>query len=139
MNRANDNIHTASGVAQEKKVRVRALGRGPVRKVSYILPHKLIVTRNPSMHSLRVWKGECGSAQHPYSSWYQTSKSLHGQLKRHFTQCKRTGTGLEAEQNNLDIVGVSSTKGRGSDSVELNEGWKLFYSGVDVTMLLRLG
>ena len=28
MNSPNDNIHTASGVMQEKKVRVRALGRG---------------------------------------------------------------------------------------------------------------
>ena len=28
MNNLNDNIHTASGVAQDKKVRVRALGRG---------------------------------------------------------------------------------------------------------------
>ena len=43
----------------------------------------------------------------------------------------------EAEQNHLDIVGVSSTKCRGSDTVELNEGWKLFYSGLDITMCAR--
>ena len=29
---------------------------------------------------------------------------------------------------------MSSTKCHGSDTVELNEGWKLFYSGVDVIM-----
>ena len=40
----------------------------------------------------------------------------------------------EAEQYHLDIVGVSSTTCRGSDAVEWNQGWKLFYSGVDVTM-----
>ena len=40
----------------------------------------------------------------------------------------------EVEQYHLDIVKVSSTKCRGSDTVELNEGWKLFYSGVDETM-----
>ena len=43
----------------------------------------------------------------------------------------------EAEQYHFDIVGVSSTKCRGSDTVELNEGWKVFYSGVDVTMFAQ--
>ena len=45
----------------------------------------------------------------------------------------------EAEQYHLDIVGVSSTKCHGSESVELNEGWKLFYSGVDETMSTQAG
>ena len=45
----------------------------------------------------------------------------------------------EAEQYHLDIVGVSSTKCCGSDTVELNEGWRLFYSGVDVTMSSQAG
>ena len=40
----------------------------------------------------------------------------------------------EAEQYHLDIVGVSSTKCCGADTVELNEGCKFFYSGVYVTM-----
>ena len=40
----------------------------------------------------------------------------------------------EAEQYHLNIVGVSSTKCRDSDTVELNKVWKLFYSGVDETM-----
>ena len=31
----------------------------------------------------------------------------------------------------LDIVGMSSTKRRGSGTVELKGGWKFFYSGVD--------
>ena len=57
MNIPNDNIHTASGVTWDKKFRVRALGRGAVRKVSCILSHKLTVTGNPSMHSLHVWGG----------------------------------------------------------------------------------
>ena len=45
----------------------------------------------------------------------------------------------EAEQYHLDIVGVSSTKFYGSDTVELKKGWKLFYSGVDVTMSAQSG
>ena len=40
----------------------------------------------------------------------------------------------EAEQYHLEIVEVFSTKCCGFDTVELNEGWKLFYSGVDATM-----
>ena len=32
----------------------------------------------------------------------------------------------EAEQYHFNIVGVSSTNCRDSDTVELNEGWKLF-------------
>ena len=40
----------------------------------------------------------------------------------------------EAEQYQLDIDGVSSTKCPGSDTVQLNEEWRLFYTGVDVAM-----
>ena len=46
---------------------------------------------------------------------------------------------LEAEQYHLDIVGVSSTKCRGSDAVELNQCWKFFCSDVDVTMSAQGG
>ena len=45
----------------------------------------------------------------------------------------------EAEQYHFDIFRVSSTKCRGSDTVELNEGWKLFFLGVDVTMSAQAG
>jgi len=37
----------------------------------------------------------------------------------------------EAKRYHLDIVGVSSTKRRGSGSVKLVGGWKFFYSGAD--------
>ena len=45
----------------------------------------------------------------------------------------------EAEQYHLDIVGVSTTQCRGSNTVELNEEWKLFYPGVDATMSAQAG
>ena len=45
----------------------------------------------------------------------------------------------KGEQYHIDIVGISYTKCRGSDIDELNEGWKLFYSGVDVTMSGQVG
>ena len=35
----------------------------------------------------------------------------------------------EAKRYHLDIIGVSSTKRRGSGIVNFNGGWKLFYSG----------
>ena len=31
----------------------------------------------------------------------------------------------------LDTVGILSTKSRGSNSADLHDGWKLFYSGVE--------
>ena len=37
----------------------------------------------------------------------------------------------EAKRYHLNIIGVSSTKRRGSGSVDLDGGWKLFYSGAD--------
>ena len=40
----------------------------------------------------------------------------------------------EAKRYHLDIIGVSSTKRRGSGTVDLDGGWKLFYSGTDPSM-----
>ena len=40
----------------------------------------------------------------------------------------------EAKRYHLDIIGVSSTKRRGSGTVDLDGGWKLFYSGADPSM-----
>ena len=56
----NTNIHAASDCAQDKKVRVRVLGRGTRLKISYSLPHKLTVTGNPPKQSLSVWGGKWG-------------------------------------------------------------------------------
>ena len=36
-------------------------------------------------------------------------------------------------------MGISSTKRRGSGTVELNGGWKIFYSGVDAAMSAQAG
>ena len=46
----------------------------------------------------------------------------------------------EAQQHRLDVVGISSTKRRGSGgTVKLNGGWKIFYSGVDAAMSAQAG
>ena len=36
-------------------------------------------------------------------------------------------------------MGISSTKRRGSGTVKLNDGWKIFYSGVDAAMSAHAG
>ena len=40
----------------------------------------------------------------------------------------------EAKRYHLNIIGVSSIKRRGSGTVDLDGGWKLFYSGTDPSM-----
>ena len=45
----------------------------------------------------------------------------------------------EAQQHRFDVVGISSTKRRGSGTVDLNGGWKIFYSGVDAAMSAQFG
>ena len=45
----------------------------------------------------------------------------------------------EAKKYHLNIVGVSSTKRRGTGIVDLDGGWKLFYSGADSSMSAQAG
>ena len=40
----------------------------------------------------------------------------------------------EAKRYHLDIIGVSSAKRRGSGTVDLDGGWKLFYSSAHFSM-----
>ena len=141
MNSPNDNIYTASGVTQDKKVRIGdALERGTGLKSKLHSPPQ--VDRN--------WK--------PINAFVTR---LGRQMGATYSTCTRVGpkhrdlcigngnvTSLngkeqdlvwEAEQYHFDIVCVSSTKCCGSDTVELNEGWKLFYLDVNVTMSAQVG
>ena len=43
------------------------------------------------------------------------------------------------DEEQYHLHGVSCTKCHGSDNIELNEAWKLFYSGVNVTMSAQAG
>ena len=43
----------------------------------------------------------------------------------------------EAKRYHLDIIRVSSTERRGSGTVDLDGGWKLFYSGADPSMFAQ--
>ncbi|CAF3932499.1 unnamed protein product [Rotaria sp. Silwood1] len=45
----------------------------------------------------------------------------------------------EAQKYTLDILGISSTKRKGKGSLILNNGWQLYYSGVDSTIYAQAG
>ena len=45
----------------------------------------------------------------------------------------------EAQRYHLDIIGVSSTKRRSFGTVDLDGGWKLFYSAADPNMSAQAG
>ena len=45
----------------------------------------------------------------------------------------------EAKRYHLNIIGVSSSKRRGSGTVDLDGRWKLFYSGADPSMSAQAG
>ncbi|CAF4821140.1 unnamed protein product [Rotaria sp. Silwood1] len=45
----------------------------------------------------------------------------------------------EAKKYQLDILGISSTKRKGQGTLALNNGWQLFYSGVDQSTHAQAG
>ena len=140
MNSLNDNIYTASDVMQDKKVHTQALGRR--------------IHSKSKLHS-------SSQADHNWKLINAFAMRLERQMGAAHSICTRVGPKhwslfmgnwsvtllngkeqevvWEAEQYHLDIVGVSSTKCHSSNTVELNEGWKLFYSGVDVTISAQGG
>ena len=135
MKSLNNNIHTALGIAQDKNVCILALGTEATSKTKlHSTPQsnhnwKPINAFAISLGiQMEVKHSICAQfcSKHQYlcmENWDVTS--LNG---------KEQELVWEAEQYHLDIVGVSLTKCHGSDTVELNESWKLFNSGVDVTM-----
>ncbi|CAF3797283.1 unnamed protein product [Rotaria sp. Silwood1] len=45
----------------------------------------------------------------------------------------------EAKKYQLDILEISSTKRKGKGTLSLNNGWQLFYSGVDLSIHAQAG
>ena len=125
-------IHAASDVSQNKKVRVRVLGRGARSKNKRQSPpsssHFGSSTNVPATRLER----RRGTAQSIHTQDNVAhSRHHHHQLRfgnwNIFTlACKEMELVEEAKRYRLDIVGVSSTKRRGSGTVDLDEGWKLF-------------
>ena len=98
MNRANDNIYTASGIAQDKKVRVQALGRG-VRSKSKL--HSPQANHNWKLinASLRVWRGK----------WGERTVSVVELVPNNRIFAWPTGTYLHSTETNKNWFGRQST------------------------------
>ena len=121
MESCNSNIHTASDGGQDKKDRVRVLGRGTRSKISYSLPRKLNITGNPSTQSLSIWGGKWGAAHIKCMRIGPNCRDLAiGSWNVSSLTGKEQELVCEAQQYRLDIVRISSTKRRGSGTVELN-------------------
>ena len=135
MNNPNDNIHTALGIMQNKNVCIWALGRRVCSKSKLYSLTQVDHNWKP----INVFATHLGRQR-------GAANSICTQVgPKHWDLCmdnwnvtslnqKEQELVLEAEQYHHEIVRLSSTKCHGSDTVDLNEGWKLFYSGVDRTM-----
>ena len=139
-------IHAASDVSQNKKVRVRALGRGDRSKNKRQSPpsssHFGSSTNVPATRLER----RRGTAQSIHTRGNVAHSRHHHQHQLRFGNWNvfsLTGKEMElveeAKQYRLDIVGISSTKRRGSVTVDLVGRWKLFYSDVDLKLSAHAG
>jgi len=45
----------------------------------------------------------------------------------------------KAKRRSLDVAGISSTKRGGSNTVEMDGGWRLFYSGTEPAKFAQAG
>ena len=110
MNSLNDNIYTVSGVAQDKKVRIRALGRGACSKSKLHSPPQT----NHNWKPINAFTTCLGRQMGPLHSICTRVGPKHqdlcmGNWKVISLKGKEQELIWEAEQYHLDIVGVSFT------------------------------
>ena len=135
MESCNNNIHTASDSAQDKKVRVRVLGRGIRSKNKLQSPPQADRHRKPTNAVAQRLERQIGATHRKCTRVGPNCRDLAiGNWNVSSPTGKEQELVCEAQQYHLDIVGISTTKRRGSGTVELNGGWKFFYSGVDVAI-----
>ena len=144
MNRVISQRHAASVVAQNKKDRVRVLGRGARSKSKRQSPPASPSGSSTNVPATRLERRMEAAQSNRTQDNVAHSRSNHHQLLfGNWNILTLTGKELElveeAKQYHLDIVGVSSTKRRGSGTVDLDGGWKLFYSGADPSMSAQAG
>ena len=136
--------HTASVVAQNKKDRVRVLGRG-----THLKSKRHFSPASPSGSSTNVsatrLERRSKTVQSNCTQSYvaQFQKNHHGLLLGNWNDLTLLRKELElveeAKKHQLDIVGVSSTRKRSSAIVDLDGRWKFFYSSADSSMLAQAG
>ena len=135
MESCNNNIHAASDGAQDKKVRVRVLGRGTRSKNKLQSPPQADRHRKPTNAVAKRLGRQMGAAHRKRTRVGPNCRDLAiGNWNVSSLTGKEQELVCKAQQYRLDVVGISSTKRRGSGTVELNGGWKIFYSGVDAAM-----
>ena len=140
MESCNSNIRTASDGAQDKKVRDRVLGRGTRSKSKLQSPPQAACYRKPTNAVAERVGRQMGAAHRKCTRVGSNCQYLAiGNWNVLILTRKKQELVCEAQQYRLDIVGISSTKRRGSGIVELNGGWKIFYSGVDAAMSAQAG
>ena len=140
MESCNNNIHAASDGAQDKKVRVRVLGRGTRSKNKLQSPPQADRHRKPTNAVAKRLGRQMGAAHRKRTRVGPNCRDLAiGNWNVSSLTGKEQELVCEAQQYRLDVVGISSTKRRGSGTVELNDGWKIFYSRVDAAMSAQAG
>jgi len=132
--RKNDQNHRVSVVARANKESARALSRRTHLKNPRQFPHQLSIRGGSYVAPAKHLGRRMGTAQSA-----STLGDLRATHKRQFRH--KLGIGNwnisslrgkeyelvdEVKRYSLDVVGVASTKLRGSNTVELVDGWKLF-------------
>ena len=131
-------------VIQRNPYGVRVLGREACSKHKRQSP-----PASPSGSSINVPSTRLERRMEAAQSIRTRDQGTHSRVNHHqlllgnWNILTLTGKELElvekAKRYHLDIIGVSSTKRRGSGSVDLDGGWKLFYSGADPSMSAQAG
>ena len=140
MESSNNNIHAASDDAQDKKIRVQILGGGTRSKnrlqfLSLADRHRKL-TSTVAKHLVK----QTGAGHRKCTRIGPNCRDITiGNWNVWSLTGKKQELVWEAQQYRLEIVGVSSTKRRGSGTVELNGGWKFFYSDFDAAMSDQAG
>lgn len=133
-----DRNHTGSSVARVTKGRVRALGRGARSKNKLQSPTQKMHGGGPA-----TCHGTGGRARQCKPGPQRSSRQALPLRVATWNVSSITGKELELVEEmksyRIDVVGISSTKRRGSGTVDLEGGWKLFYSGVQPTESARAG
>ena len=139
MKSCNNNTYTAPDGAQDKKVRVRVLGRGSRSKISCSHP-QADRHRKPTNAVAKRLGRQMGAAHRRSTEVGPNCRDLAiGNCNVSSLTGKEQELVCESQQYRIDIVRISSTKRRGSGTVKLNGGWKIFYSGVDAATFAQTG
>ena len=140
MESCNNNIHTSSDGAQDKKVRVRVLGKETRSKSELQSTPQADRHRKPTNAVAKRLGRQMGAAHRKRTRVGPNCQDVAiGNWNLSSLTGKEQELVCEAQQYRLDIVEISSTKRRGSGTVELKGGWKNFYCGVDAAMSAQAG